>query len=51
MFSMIAGQFLNMLTSYHTLHEIYEDSEQLGLFIGVLKHFNRHKDIEIEFEH
>ena len=39
-FSMVAGEFLLMLTSYRKLHEVYEDSEKLNHFLGVLRKFN-----------
>ena len=48
LFSMIAGELLSMLTSYNNLHEIYEDSESLAKFIGVLKHFNKDEEINQE---
>ena len=46
LFSKIAGDFLDILTSYNTLHEIYEDSENLQKFFGVLKKFNWGQDID-----
>ena len=39
-FSLLAGEFLDMLTSYNKLNEIYEDSEGLVKFLGVLRKFN-----------
>jgi len=39
-FSIVARDFLKMLTSYNKFHEVYEDSKELNLFFGVIRRFN-----------
>ena len=48
-FSLLAGQFLDMLTSYNKLVEVYEDSAGLVKFLGVLRKFNFGAPLNDEF--
>lgn len=48
-FSIIIGNLLEMIDSYNKFHEIYEESEQLQRFFGVLTKFNWEEPIEKDF--
>ena len=39
-FSLLAGNFLDMLTDFNRIRKVYEDSEGLTKFLGVLRKFN-----------
>ena len=49
-FSIVIGNILLMIDSYKEFHEIYEDSEALQRFLGVLKKFNWDEPIPTEFQ-
>lgn len=49
-FSKISGDFLEMLTSYHTLNDVYQDFDRLQQFFGILKKFNYTEPVEKEFQ-
>ena len=49
-FSIVIGNILLMIDSYKKFHEIYEDSEALQRFFGVLKKFNWDEPIQTELQ-
>ena len=48
-FSMVAGEFLEILGSYNKLHEYFDDSEALSIFFGVLTKFNMGETLDKNF--
>lgn len=49
-FSIIMGQFIDMVNSVKDLQAEYEDGEQLAKFFGVLTTFNRGEIIKVELK-
>ena len=45
-FSYVSGEFMEILGSYNKLHEFYDDSEDLNIFIGILTKFNMNETLD-----
>ena len=48
-FSYVSGEFMEILGSYNKLHEFYDDSEALSIFLGILTKFNMDETLDDKF--